>query len=413
MLDTLRDRNRNLLLQVFIYVMLGGVIVAMAIMFGPGSFGRTTGVTSPQHAATVNGEVITATEFGTAVENTLAQYRNFGLPVDDTRIAGIRRQTIDQLEVHQLVAQQAERHGIRIPDEELAKEIKDQLVPLWEDNYRDEFPSFRKFYERYVSSQGMTLGHFEEQMRKRLVYQRMLEALRTNVKVSPEEVERTYREENDKINLEFVRVSPIAFRKEVEPTPEQIQRKLEEDMEAVRRWYEENKFRYERPKRVRARHILVKPDGEDEAAGAAADEQGPHRCIGFQVGAQDAAADGDRSGPGPARPAQGLDLPLRALAQRQHRPRCQRHPRGGLGPPGLPGADAESPAHPLSPLPAGSEPAEPIPERPRRPGLGVRLEVHRRRCEGRLALRRGLLRVPRLECEPPNEAELALAPLAI
>ncbi|RMG18129.1 MAG: hypothetical protein D6729_07505 [Deltaproteobacteria bacterium] len=270
MLETLRDRNRNFFLQAFIYLMLGGVIVAMAIMFGPGSFGRTSRLTSPDHAAKVNGEIITASEFGSAVENTIAQYRNFGLPVDDARIAGIRRQAIDQLINLELVAQAAARHGVRVPDDELAKEIKDQLVPLWEDHYRDEFPSFRDFYKRYVSSQGLTMGGFEEQMRKRLVYQRMLDALRTNVKVSPEEVERAYREENDKINLEFVRVSPIAFRKGIEPSAEQIQKKLETDMDAVKTWYEENKFRYERPKRVRARHILIKPEGDDDAAREAA-----------------------------------------------------------------------------------------------------------------------------------------------
>ncbi len=274
MLSKMRDHRKNRVMQVIVYSMFAIIIIVFAISFGPGAWGQG-GLTSATHAAKVNGTIITAMEFQRAYGDYLEHYRRLvgeSLPADQAREMGIKRQILDSLIDRKLVVQHAPKMGIQVPDAEVSRTLRE--IEAFHTAGRFD----QELFERYVRNvMGSSTGRFFERVRKDMLYQRVLDAVRSAANVTPGEVWNRFVEDNDKVDLEYVRVSPIQFRDKVEVADEQIEDVLAERRDEVEAYYERNSFRYKKPERVRARHILISTDsdaaGEDrETARAKAAE---------------------------------------------------------------------------------------------------------------------------------------------
>lgn len=267
MLDKLRDHGQSQVLKFFIYLMLGAIIVVFAISFGPGSWGQgaSAGV---DRAALVNGTAISAAELDRAYGDYLDRYRQAtGQPLteDTAKQMGIRVSVMESLIKRELLAESAQHNGIRVSDSELRKYLLDVEGFKTDDVFDPEL------YRRYVTNvYNMSPSQFEARLRKELLQQKLLLALKQSVKLSDGAVERVYIEQNDKIDLEYVRLSPYRFKAGVKASDEDIDDAIATRQEEIARFYEAKKFKYDKPKRVRARHILFKIDSdasdEDQSA---------------------------------------------------------------------------------------------------------------------------------------------------
>lgn len=266
MLGKLRDPRQNTVLKYLIYTALGVIIVVFAISFGPGSFGRRNPRAATQ-AASVDGQIITAAALNRAYGQALERYRSIaGRPLkpEEAEAMGLRKQVLDSLIERELVARAAVAHGIRVSDDELKKTIME--TEFFQVDGKFDPKRYQQIVNNYF---GLPRAKYEAELRKDLLAQKMRLALKETVKVSPEEVKAAYIRENDKIDLEYVRFSPYQFKDTVQVDDAKIDEVLEKRHDEVEAFYDRNKFRYNRPKRVHAHHILIKPasdSAEDKAA---------------------------------------------------------------------------------------------------------------------------------------------------
>jgi peptidyl-prolyl cis-trans isomerase D len=262
MLDILRANARSALT----YVLFGIIIVVFVVSFGPGSCGGTGAPSAPiagEEAAEVNGERITAAELEQHYGQLYRAYQAQAGEAFSRELAetlGLRRVAMDQLVERELVRQEARRQGVAISDHDLEREIVEN--PAFHVNGQFD----RDAYVRAVTNAYGTPARFEERLREDLVVQRMLALLRQTAKVSDDEVKEAWRAQADRANVAFVRFPLAAARAEAKVTDAEAAAFAKANPDRVKKAYEENKARYDQPRRARASHVLVKVDAAAPAA---------------------------------------------------------------------------------------------------------------------------------------------------
>src|SRR5512146_1562501 len=249
MLDTLRANSRSVLT----YVLFGIIIVVFVISFGPGSKGCGAGGRTETWAAKVNGEAVTPADFDQQYGQLLRIYQQQGGgDLAGLLQARLRQMAMDQVVQRELVEQEARRQGIVVTDDEVASAIK--ALPSFQSNGQFDMD----LYKRAVSNAYGSPGKFEERMRRDLAYQKMMALLRGTAKVTDDEVKDAWMAESDRADLEFARFSVSLARADVKATDAQVKDFLAQNGPRVDEYYKNNPARFDKKKRVRARHILVR-----------------------------------------------------------------------------------------------------------------------------------------------------------
>lgn len=257
MLDTLRANSRSVLT----YVLFGIIIVVFVVSFGPGSKGCGAGGRTETWAARVNGEAVTPAEFDQQYGQLLRIYQQQGAgDLGGLLQARLRQMAMDQVVQHELVEQEARRQGIVVTDEEVAAAIKG--LPSFQSNGQFDMD----LYKRAVSNAYGSPGKFEERMRRDLGYQKMMTLLRGTAKVTDDEVKDSWMADSDRVQLEFARFSVSLARADARATDAQLKEFLAQNGARIEGYYKDNPARFDKKKRVRARHILVKVDAKASAA---------------------------------------------------------------------------------------------------------------------------------------------------
>ena len=279
---------------------LGVVAVAMAVFLIPTDFlgptsTATVGAAPNETIAEVDGREITAGEFQQRYLSQIQAYRNqFGGTINDSllRQLGIDQQILTQMIDEHVALIEAERHGITVSDDELAQQILS--IPGLQENGR--FIGEDR-YQQLLQAQNppMTTSQFEESLRRSMIVDKLRAALTDWVAVSDTEVERVYRERNEKVKLQIVALTADRFRSQVMVTDadvaayydsrkaeyrvgeqrkiryllldrDQARQKVAVPATDIQRYYNDNIQQYQTPEQVRARHILLNTAGKDEAA---------------------------------------------------------------------------------------------------------------------------------------------------
>jgi peptidyl-prolyl cis-trans isomerase D len=279
---------------------LGLVVLAMVVFFIPNDFLQptstsTAGAAPGEVVADVDGHELTAGDFRQRYLSQIQAYRNqFGGSVNDQllRQLGIEQQILTQMIDEQVALIEADRHGIRVSDEELAQQIF--AIPGLQEN--GQFIGEAR-YEQMLQSQNppMTKSQFEESLRRSMVIDKLRAALTDWMAVSDADLEREYRERNEKVKLQVVALTADQFRSQVTVSDADVasyfeskkaeyrvgeQRKIkylliDRDLARqkvnvpasdVQRYYNDNLQQYQTPEQVRASHILLNTGGKDEAA---------------------------------------------------------------------------------------------------------------------------------------------------
>ena len=262
MLDTMRANSRSVLT----YVLFAIIIASFIAFFGPGSKGCGIGGRVETWAAKVNGETVTPAEFDQQYGQLLRIYQQQGAgDLGGLLQARLRQMAMDQVVQRELVEQEARRQGIVVTDEEVSAAIK--ALPGFQNNGQFDMD----LYKRAVSNAYGSPAKFEERMRRDLGYQKMMVLLRGTAKVTEDEVKDAWLAESDRADLEFARFPVSLARADVKVTDAQVQEFLSQNGPRIEQYYKSNPARFDKKKRVRARHILVKvgekaPSSEQDAA---------------------------------------------------------------------------------------------------------------------------------------------------
>jgi peptidyl-prolyl cis-trans isomerase D len=291
MLDRMR-RHKNILKWSLAVVVLTFVLLYIPDFVSTGPAG--TGAAPGEIVADVGGRELTVREFQQRYVSQMQAYRNqFGGNINNAllRQLGIDRQILSQMVEEQVALIEAERHGIRVTDDELAQQILS--IPGLQEN--GQFIGEAR-YQQLLQSQNppMTASQFEEGLRRSLIVEKLRAALTDWMAVADTDLEREYTRRNEKVKLQVVALTADRFRDKVTVTDADVaahfashsaeyrrgeQRKiryllLDRDQARqkvvvpptdIQRYYNDNVQQYTTPEQVRASHILLETTGKNEA----------------------------------------------------------------------------------------------------------------------------------------------------
>jgi len=265
MLDVLRSNAKSTLT----WLIVGGIVVVFAINFGPGSLSKSScGQSSIPYAARVNDRIISAAEWERQylqLYQYLQAQAGEGFSRELAGQLGLGQQAMDQVIDRELVVQEAKRRGVRVTGKELTQQV--HAMPSFQENGVFSFAA----YEQSVRAAYGSTAKFEAALKHDLLYQKMMAAFATTVKVSDAEVRDSFESEGDRVALTFVRFPLSAAEREVAaPTATEIAAFAGKEADRIAKFHEENRARFDQKKKVRVRHILarVAPDADDAAARA-------------------------------------------------------------------------------------------------------------------------------------------------
>jgi peptidyl-prolyl cis-trans isomerase D len=263
MLEQMRRSSQSLL----IYVLFGIVIAVFIINFGPQSGGACDGGPGQgvraSTAAQVEGRTIGGRDFRYAYLMAMYLMRS-----DGSRASRIKEQVMDALIERELMAQEAERVGLRVGEDEIIDMLTDGKIvflggrelklPLFEKNGAFDPETFERFVQYQLQ---MTPASFYEQQRKELLASRMRGILRGGVNVASGEVKAEFERSNNQVNLEYVRFPWRGREAELEVSEADVAAYVKANEKKLKELYDQRKVTYENlPKERRLRQILVKVD---------------------------------------------------------------------------------------------------------------------------------------------------------
>jgi peptidyl-prolyl cis-trans isomerase D len=223
MLDVLRKRKRSWIIT----FLLGLIIVVFIAFYG----GNQLGDPALQDVAAVNGEIITQREFALHYQRALEKYRELfkgSLTPELEKSLNLRASMLEELIQKRLVLQEARHLGLAVNDDDLMMAIAQ--VPDFQVNGR-----FNK--ERYLQllrANRLSPSQFEEEQREQLTIQRLYSILLDGVHVTEDEVRDRYRFDQEKINLNFIRLPVSDFLAEAKPTEAEIKNFYDRSKESLK-----------------------------------------------------------------------------------------------------------------------------------------------------------------------------------
>jgi peptidyl-prolyl cis-trans isomerase D len=227
----------------YLYVFLWLVVAAFIVLYIP-AFQEGVDAGSPaEPVAEVGGEPITAAEFEREYRQLRRRYEEMLRGRDPAMLAqmGLENQVLGGMVEDRLVALEAERLGLGVSDDEVARSIT--LRPDLQQN--GQFVGAAEVRRR-LALQGMTEAQLARDHRQQLLGQKLHALLTDGVMVTPAEVEREFRRRNETVKLEFVKVESGPFRAQSTATDQEV---------AAR--FEAQKERYRFPERRIVSYLLV------------------------------------------------------------------------------------------------------------------------------------------------------------
>jgi peptidyl-prolyl cis-trans isomerase D len=291
MLDRMR-RHKN-----WLKWSLALVCLTFVVFYIP-SFLRTDqpSATSGDSVASVDSRSISSTDFRRRYLAQVNAYRqSYGGNLSDAVLQQMQvpRQVLQQMIEENAEVTEAEKMGITVSDDEVRHQI--MSIPGLQENGRfigeDRYRALLR-----AQDPPMTPPDFEQTVRQGVMLDKFRAGLTEWMSVSDAEVEREYRQKNEKATLEIVAILADNFKNQVNPTdaeiasyfeahkenyriPEQrkikfvrinladVGAKIKVPREDVERYYNDHLGTYTTPEQIRASHILLKTEITSRGAG--------------------------------------------------------------------------------------------------------------------------------------------------
>lgn len=281
MLQILRKKAQSTFIQIIV------VIIALVFIF----WGVGTNMSGDRQAAlTVNGDEISFQEFQQAYDRAYQRFSDqFGgnVPKGLAETFGIKQQVINQLIQTTLLRQGAKEMGIHVSGQEISQVIQEMI------QFQENGSFNMDKYKSILTANRMAPTKFENSMRfDRISEVAAREVGNFSATTTDFEIEELYGKLNEKVEVEFVKLSPDTFKESVQVeeqlladwfetvkenyktdtqiklkyipfTFDSVAKKIEIDEPAIEAYYQENLSQYLVPEKRRARHILFKAEEDD------------------------------------------------------------------------------------------------------------------------------------------------------
>jgi peptidyl-prolyl cis-trans isomerase D len=290
MFDLFRSRDKAV--RILLGGLLGVVALSMLTYLVPNY--NTGSSSSDLVVAEIGKDTITLPDMQRVIQATI---RGRQLPTEilPTYIP----QMVDQMVTERAMAMEADRLGYKVSDADVADSIRQMVPNLFPDG---KFVG-KETYAAMLAQQNMTIDQFESDLKRQVAIARLRDIAMEGTIVTPVEIEEAFRKKNEKIKVEYVKLTADKYKAESQPTMQEMQdfykantlrytspekKNLtvlvgdEARMEAglnvtdadLQRSYTQNQEAFRTPERVKARHILLKTQGKPASEEAAIKAKG-------------------------------------------------------------------------------------------------------------------------------------------
>jgi len=274
MLDLMRRNAKSWFIKVALFA-----VIVVFVSWGIGGLrGRKEGV-----VASVNGYDITQKEFQTSYNNLIRMYQKLypeGIPEEAIKKLNLRRMALENLITRAILLKEADKLSLGVGPEELRETIEGNQ------NFQENGVFNREIYRRFLQYNRLTPEEFEDEMKNEMIISKLEKAIKGMVKVSEREVFDEYLAEKQEIDLWFLKVEPPRVQMsdlseqeikkyfeshaqafQIPPRvsmkylifdPQNYEGKVVVSSQEVATVYQSSPGRFSEPKKVKARHVLIK-----------------------------------------------------------------------------------------------------------------------------------------------------------
>lgn len=242
MLDVIRSKQKSLLIKVAFGIIILSFVIGYTMLTAP-SDTRTN--QANDIAARVNGAEISYSAYQNAYSNLYNLYQNiyqdrFNAALE--KELNLPQQALQQLIEEQLLVQQADELGLSVERSELVASIAQF------DAFQVNGEFNRQRYLEVLNYQRLTPEQFEAGQRRQLLTEKVRQQLQQGAQVEEDELKAAFHRENDKINLQYVWL-----------TPELVESKVEVTAADLKSFFQENIEQFRIPEKVAIRYLQFDP----------------------------------------------------------------------------------------------------------------------------------------------------------
>jgi peptidyl-prolyl cis-trans isomerase D len=282
MFDLFRSRDKA------VRILLGGILVVVSfsmLTYLIPNFNTGSNDTSDQVVAEIGKDTLTLTEVQTTVQQAMR-----GRQIPASVLPSYIPQMVDEMIMERALAYEAQTLGFQVTDAQVTDAIRQTIPSLFPDG---KFVG-KDAYAAMLAQQDVSIAQFEADMRRQLLLGRLRAVALEGIVVTPAEIEREYRRKNDKVKVEWVKLTADKYKSESQPSAEDVQAyfkvnsarytisekkdltflladpaKIEQNLNppdaALLSLYNANQELFRVPERLRVQHILLKTTGKPPA----------------------------------------------------------------------------------------------------------------------------------------------------
>lgn len=282
MFDLFRSRDKavRILLGVILVVVSFSMLTYLIPNFNTGSSDPSDMV-----VAEIGKDRLTLPEVQTMIQQTMR-----GRQIPASILPNYIPQMVDEMVLQRALAYEAQNLGFQVTDAEMTDAIQQMIPSLFPDG---KFLG-KEAYAAMLAQQNLSIAQFEEDLRRQMLLGRLRAVALQGIVVSGAEIQREYRRKNDKIKVEWVKLTADKYKSESQPSAEEVQAyfkanaaryqipekkdltvlladpaKIEQSLNPadadLLNLYNQNKDAFRTPERLRVQHILLKTTGKPPA----------------------------------------------------------------------------------------------------------------------------------------------------
>ncbi|MFB3903642.1 MAG: peptidylprolyl isomerase [Acidobacteriota bacterium] len=245
MLAFLRRKQKGLKWILWVVILALGAGMVLLFVRTPGDV--SSGGLTRAEIAQVGDRPISAIEFRQQYRRLYEMYRQvYKLDQQDPAIIkqlGLGQRALNQLISEYAVTMQARELGI----DATAEEVRQEIVRMPAFQNKGAFIG-TSLYQQILEQNNMTIGEFEESMRREIIRQKLMHILTDGIMVTPEELRKEFEDRNIEAKVRYVAVDKEASK------PAAV------DEQELQKYYASHKENYRKGEERRVNYMFVPAD---------------------------------------------------------------------------------------------------------------------------------------------------------
>jgi peptidyl-prolyl cis-trans isomerase D len=211
MFDLFRSRDKA------VRILLGAILVVVSfsmLTYLIPNFNTGNSDPSDMVVAQIGKDALTVPEVQTSIQQAMR-----GRQIPPSILPSYIPQMVDQLILQRALAYEAQALGFQVTDAQVTDAIRQTIPSLFQDG---KFVG-KDAYAAMLAQQDLSIAQFEDDLRRQLLLGRLRAVALEGVVVTPAEIQEEYGKKNDKIKVEWVKLTADKYKNESQPSAEDVQ----------------------------------------------------------------------------------------------------------------------------------------------------------------------------------------------